>query len=277
MNVSKVWDDLDDEYAKRPDCITVNVYANGAYLKSVNLTKDNGWKIIISNLTKYNMGNLIKYSVTEDKVKYYNTTSESDGDYGFIITNKLKIVKRTCVWAWKLIGNKTIIYINGSDDYNTTKLVPKYVVKNKAKYTKRGYGVGKYSSRHYYPKKYRKHYPLNRNKGTHSYQKFMTKEQYRLYIFLCQKCFFGNMSYADFVAILKANGIDPVISNAWNSSGILTFDYDDLEKVPDSIELHDNGGHVQDSSDNVEKHKPASSSGVIDEGKIKLEVIEIEE
>ena len=85
------------------------------------------------------------------------------------------------------------------------------------------------------------------------------------------------MSYADFVAILKANGIDPVMSNAWNSSGFLTFDYDDLEKVPDSIELHDNGGHVQDSSDNVEKYKAPSSSGVIDEGKIKLEVVEIEE
>jgi len=277
LNVSKVWDDLDDKYAKRPDSITVNVYANGTYLKSVNLTKDTDWKVEISNLTKYNNGTLIKYSVNESKVKYYNTTIESNGDYGFIITNKLKIINRTCVWAWKLIGNKTIIYINGSDDYDNTKLVPKYVVKNKAKSIRHNKGIGKYSPRHYYPKKNKKHYPLNRNKGAHSYQKFMTKEQYRLYIFLCQKCFFGNMSYSDFVAILKANGIDPVMSNAWNSSGILTFDYDDLEKVPDSIELHDNGGHVQDSSDNVEKHKPASSSGVIDEGKIKLEVIEIEE
>ena len=62
-----------------------------------------------------------------------------------------------------------------------------------------------------------------------------------------------------FCEFSKANGIDPVIMSniaAWNSSGILTFDYDDLEKVPDFIELHDNGGHVQDSRDNVEKHKP---------------------
>ena len=57
----------------------------------------------------------------------------------------------------------------------------------------------------------------------------------------------------------------------------MIFDYDDLEDVPDSIGLHDNGGHVKDSSDRVEKYKPISNSGVIDSGEVVAEVVDVEE
>ena len=277
LTLNKVWDDLNNSYNKRPENISINIYADGSYVKSVILSKETGWNIVVYNLTKFNNSKLIKYTVNESKVKYYNTTITSDDEYNFTITNNLKIVKRTCVWAWRLIGINETYYVEVTDDYNHTRIVPKAVVKNKVSTIGKTRGIGRYSPRHSYPNKYRKQSSWKPYQGKHSYKRMMSREKYRLFIFLCQKCFFGNMSYADFVAILKANGIDPVMSNAWNSSGFLTFDYDDLEKVPDSIELHDNGGHVQDSSDNVEKYKAPSSSGVIDEGKIKLEVVEIEE
>ena len=82
------------------------------------------------------------------------------------------------------------------------------------------------------------------------------------------------MSFSDFIAILRENGIQIDESNAWNSNGTLIFDYDVLEDVPDSIELHDNGGHVEDSSDRVEKYNPRSDSGVIDSGEIEVTVVE---
>ena len=85
------------------------------------------------------------------------------------------------------------------------------------------------------------------------------------------------MTYGEFVALLQLNGIQIDESNAWDSNGTLIFDYDDLEDVPDSVGLHDNGGHVKDSSDRVEKYKPISNSGVIDSGEVEAEVFDVEE
>ena len=66
-------------------------------------------------------------------------------------------------------------------------------------------------------------------------------------------------------------------SNNWDSNGTLEFDYDKIEDVPDSIELSDKGNHFEDSSDKIDKDKPASDSGEIDSGEVEVEEVYVEE
>ena len=276
LNIKKVWNDTDNCYAKRPNNVTVNVYANGNRIESVTLNEENNWSCVIGNLTKFNNGTLIKYTVDEDKVKYYNSSIEVNDSYDFTVTNTLKAVKKF-MWAWKLVGINESYYVidNGEYDYDTS--ISKHLIKNNGKLLGRTKGIGKYQPRHKVPNKNSKLSSNKKNKGKYSYLRRMSREKYRLYIFLYRKYFFGDMSYSDFIAILKENGIELTSSNGWNSEVVLIFDYYDLEKVPDSIELHDNGGHVKDSSDRVQKYNPKGSSGVIDEGQVEVEVVEIEE
>ena len=88
---------------------------------------------------------------------------------------------------------------------------------------------------------------------------------------------FQNMTYEDFVAILKENGIELEESNNWDSNGTLEFDYGNIDDVPDSIELSDNSNHFKDSSDEIDKEKPVSDSGVIDSGDVEVEEVYVEE
>ena len=53
LTVSKVWDDKDDFYGKRPANVTINVFKNGEIVNSIVLNKDNGWKFELKNLPKY--------------------------------------------------------------------------------------------------------------------------------------------------------------------------------------------------------------------------------
>ena len=74
----KTWDDADDQDGKRPEEITVNLLKNGAKFKSVTVKPDadGNWKYEFTDLDKYENGEEIKYTVTEDTVKDYNFSSE---------------------------------------------------------------------------------------------------------------------------------------------------------------------------------------------------------
>ena len=78
-------------------------------------------------------------------------------------------------------------------------------------------------------------------------------------------------------AVLKENGIELEESNNWDSNGTLEFDYGNIDDVPDSIELSDNSNHFKDSSDEIDKEKPVSDSGVIDSGDVEVEEVYVEE
>ena len=99
----------------------------------------------------------------------------------------------------------------------------------------------------------------------------MTKAQYRLFITLYAEFFEGDISFSDLVAILKLNGIEIDSTNAWDENGVIIIDYDNLEDVPDTIEIHDNSGHIKDSSYSIDKNNAPSSSGEIDSGNIEVE------
>lgn len=78
---TKTWVDTDNIYG-RPDSITVNLYADGEYVKSVTTNEENNWNYSFTGLPEYKNGNIINYTITENAVKDYDTTYN-----GFNITN----------------------------------------------------------------------------------------------------------------------------------------------------------------------------------------------
>ena len=87
---SKVWDDSDDQDGIRPGSITVDLYANGEKIDSVTVTEKDGWKWTFEKLPKYDDGEEIKYTMSEQPVSGYESDRiiYKDGD---VITNKHEI------------------------------------------------------------------------------------------------------------------------------------------------------------------------------------------
>ncbi len=74
----KTWDDSNNQDGKRPSEITVNLLKNGAPFKTatVKADADGNWKYRFTDLPKYENGQEVKYSVTENAVEAYNTKIE---------------------------------------------------------------------------------------------------------------------------------------------------------------------------------------------------------
>ncbi len=273
LTVSKVWEDKGDFYGKRPSDVTINVFQNGEIVNSIVLNKDNGWKYELKNLPKYDNGKLINYSIDEVNITYYHYKIEENGNYSFTVTNTLNKV-HVFKWSWKLIGEK--VTPKESKAPKVPK-VPNGKLPKKGKLLGNGKSIGKYQSKKAIPNKNKKSFSHNRNQQKPSDIHFEPRQKFRLFIYLYNQFFFGNMTYEDFVAVLKENGIKLDESNNWDSNGTLEFDYDNIEDVPDSIELSDNSDHFEDSSDKIDKDKPVSDSGVIDSGDVEVEEVYVEE
>ena len=90
LKVSKEWKDEDDADGIRPESVTIRLMANGTEIGEYQITKENGWKLEIKNLFRYDNGSEIKYTITEDEVEGYKSetqdyrnvsnTDESDGE-----------------------------------------------------------------------------------------------------------------------------------------------------------------------------------------------------
>ncbi len=84
----KTWDDSDDKDGKRPDSITINLFADGEQVDSQTVTADDDWSWTFSDLAKYNdNGNVIDYTITEDAVDGYTATYYDDN---YNVTNSYK-------------------------------------------------------------------------------------------------------------------------------------------------------------------------------------------
>jgi len=79
---TKTWDDDNDQDGKRPDSITVNLFANGVLQSSKTVTADDEWKYEWTGLLRYEYGIEIEYTVTENPVTDYSTEIK-----GYNITN----------------------------------------------------------------------------------------------------------------------------------------------------------------------------------------------
>ena len=69
VNVTKVWNDADDQDGYRPDDVTVNLLANGEVIDTVTLSEENSWSYSWTKLDKKAAGKDIDYTVTEDRPK----------------------------------------------------------------------------------------------------------------------------------------------------------------------------------------------------------------
>ena len=96
---TKTWEDADNQDGKRPESITVNLFADGTKLKSqsVSADADGNWSYSFTDLPKYANGQEITYTVTEDAVDGY--TTESDG-YNFINTHQPETTEITGTKTW---------------------------------------------------------------------------------------------------------------------------------------------------------------------------------
>ena len=73
----KTWVDNNNELGKRPESVTVRLFANGREIQNKTVTAADNWRWEFGNLYKYEAGEEIVYTITEDAVANY--TSEVDG------------------------------------------------------------------------------------------------------------------------------------------------------------------------------------------------------
>lgn len=72
--VTKIWKDNDNKDLKRPDSITVHLFADGEEIETVKITKENNWTYTFTDLDVYKDGKKIEYIITEDPVEGYSVT-----------------------------------------------------------------------------------------------------------------------------------------------------------------------------------------------------------
>ena len=83
----KVWEDADDQDGKRPESITINLMKNGEKAESKTVTESDNWTWSFENVPKYEQGEEITYTITEDEVTDYETEITGSTADGFTVTN----------------------------------------------------------------------------------------------------------------------------------------------------------------------------------------------
>ena len=79
---SKTWNDNGDQDGKRPESITVRLFADGTEVTSKTVTANDNWSWSFTDLDKYNSGTEIVYTISEDTVADYTTVVN-----GYDVTN----------------------------------------------------------------------------------------------------------------------------------------------------------------------------------------------
>ena len=77
VNGLKIWEDYNNAYATRPDCIVVNLLANGEKVaeKTVSEDAEGKWKFVFEDLEEYDKNGVkIEYAIAENPVLGYSTT-----------------------------------------------------------------------------------------------------------------------------------------------------------------------------------------------------------
>ena len=88
VDVTKVWDDANDQDGLRPDMITVILKANGEKTdKALVLNEGNNWTGSFFQLDKFEAGKEIAYTVAEVEVDNYTSKISGTQTEGYLITN----------------------------------------------------------------------------------------------------------------------------------------------------------------------------------------------
>ena len=89
LNVTKVWDDNDDQDKIRPENVTVYLYADGVKINETVLNADNDWKVTFPDLAVYSNGQVINYTIGEAAVANYTAVITNVSAYDWTVTNNL--------------------------------------------------------------------------------------------------------------------------------------------------------------------------------------------
>lgn len=103
VNVTKVWDDANNQDGKRPTSITINLLADKEKVDEIVLSDENGWSGSFYELPMYKDGKKIEYKVEEVEVEDYESKITGSVEEGFTVTNtheveKIDEIKVTKVW-----------------------------------------------------------------------------------------------------------------------------------------------------------------------------------
>ena len=79
---TKTWDDNNNQDGMRPESITIRLLKNGVEIDSKTVTEADGWAWSFADLAKYEDGELITYTITEDAVADYSSEVS-----GYNVTN----------------------------------------------------------------------------------------------------------------------------------------------------------------------------------------------
>ena len=113
---SKTWNDNNNQDGKRPDSITVRLFADGTEVTRKEVTANDNWSWSFTGLDKYNSGTEIVYTISEDEVADYTTVVN-----GYDVTNTHTPEKTT------ITGSKTWNDVDNQDgvrpDSITVKLL----------------------------------------------------------------------------------------------------------------------------------------------------------
>ena len=103
VKVTKVWDDSKNEEGFRPESVTINFIKGTTLVESVELNEKNNWTYSWTKLQKYENGQAINYTVTENPVANYATqiTKAADGTFTYTVKNS-RTVEKTQVSVEKI-------------------------------------------------------------------------------------------------------------------------------------------------------------------------------
>ncbi len=107
VHIEKVWEDNNNQDGKRPNNITVQLFADGVQIGERTIDASNGWELNITGLPKYKNGELIKYTLTESTISNYTTeiiatepTATTDVDITITNTHTPAVREIEATKAW---------------------------------------------------------------------------------------------------------------------------------------------------------------------------------
>lgn len=109
--VTKLWHDEDNQDGKRPDSITIKLYADNADTgNELVLSENNNWSGKFENLPEYKAGSKITYSIVEVTEGLNGYTGEITGnaEEGFVVTNSYtpSVVEIPVTKVWNDANNQ---------------------------------------------------------------------------------------------------------------------------------------------------------------------------
>ena len=105
VEVTKEWKNSNDLNATPPLSVVVNLFKNGVKIVSKQITSTDNWTYVFENLLKYTVtGDKINYTVTEDEVNGYKTEITGTAEDGYKVTNTAKLGYATIEATKKLTG-----------------------------------------------------------------------------------------------------------------------------------------------------------------------------